>query len=309
MKTPLGIATLKARLGRDAELVARLAAPLWARVGRTIGPEDLSWTRTLAGDDGPRAAWGALEEAGGVTAPPSRLDAGGVARLCVALISPDDAVTRSDNSSDVLPRLVWTLPRAHVGHARRGTGYREAIINLIGRTRERLILLTPFVDLAGVGGILTPLLSAMLRGVEVTLLTHDALNIASYTSRAIEELRQEAERIGGNLSVYSAEAGTGRDRETRPLLHAKLVICDRQAILIGSANLTSHALASNLEAGVLLGAGAAEEAVPIVDELIATNCVYLVFRTGQQIRIDRERASFAGGTQRIIRQDPVELDE
>jgi len=283
MKTASSIVSLRARLGRDAELVARLAAPLWARVGRTIGPEDLSWTRTLAGDGGPHLVWDALGEAGGVTAPPSRLDAGGVARLCAALLSPDNAVTQGDNSSDKLPRLVWTLPCAHSGHASRGSGYREAIINLIGRTRERLILLTPFVDLAGVGGLLGPLLSAMLRGVEVTLLTHDALNIASYTSRAIEELRREAERIGGNLSVYSGESGTARDRQTHPLLHAKLVICDRQVILIGSANLTSHALASNLEAGVMLGAEAAEEAVPIVDEMIAANCVYLVFRTGQQI--------------------------
>jgi len=227
--------------------------------------------------------WGALEEAGGVTAPPSRVYAEGVTRLCVVLISPDNAVTQSDNRSDTSPRLVWTLPRVHTGCDSRGSGYLEAITNLIGRTRERLILLTPFIDLAGVGIILTPLLSAMHRQVQVTLFTHDALNIGSYTSKAIEELRREAVRIGGILSVYSAEAGIGRDRQTHPLLHAKLVICDRRAILIGSANLTSHAFASNLEAGVLLGPEAAEEAVLIVDEMIAANCVYFVFRTGEQV--------------------------
>jgi phosphatidylserine/phosphatidylglycerophosphate/cardiolipin synthase-like enzyme len=115
----------------------------------------------------------------------------------------------------------------------------------------------------------------------VVLLTQDALNIASFTSKAIEGLRREAERIGGQLTVYSAEAGSGRDRQTHPLLHSKLVISDNKNILIGSANLTSHALASNFEAGVLLGSDEALEALSVACDLIDSPCVYLVFKTDQ----------------------------
>jgi phosphatidylserine/phosphatidylglycerophosphate/cardiolipin synthase-like enzyme len=144
-------------------------------------------------------------------------------------------------------------------------------------------LVAPFIDSAGISGLLTALLSAMLRGVNVIFLTHDALNIASFTSRAIEELRREAERIGGQLAVYSAEAGSGRDRQTHPLLHSTLVISDNKSVLIGSANLTSHALASNFETGVLLGSDEAMEVAGIVHNLIKSSYVYLAFKTDQTL--------------------------
>jgi phosphatidylserine/phosphatidylglycerophosphate/cardiolipin synthase-like enzyme len=178
---------------------------------------------------------------------------------------------------------VLSLPLAHISHASRGSTYREAIGNLIAQAREQLILVAPFIDSAGISGLLTALLSAMLRGVNVIFLTHDALNIASFTSRAIEELRREAERIGGQLAVYSAEAGSGRDRQTHPLLHSKLVISDNKSVLIGSANLTSHALASNFETGVLLGSDEAMEVAGIVHNLIKSSYVYLAFKTDQTL--------------------------
>jgi phosphatidylserine/phosphatidylglycerophosphate/cardiolipin synthase-like enzyme len=276
-----GIATLRARLGRDTELVARLAAPLWARVGRTIRVEDLFWTRGLVGDDAPKIVWNALEEAAGCSSLALRLSAECVARLCSALTLPMSPVTPSNSREDNTPGLVWTLPLVHILHASRGSTYREAVVDLIAQAREQLIFVAPFIDSAGIGGLLPMILSAMLRGVKVVLFTHDALNIASFTSKAIEELRREAERIGGQLAVYSAEAGSGRDRQTHPLLHSKLVISDKRNILIGSANLTSHALASNFEAGVLLGSNEALEALGVVCDLIDSSRVYLAFKTDQ----------------------------
>src|SRR5271157_2514949 len=281
MEAASGIAMLTARLGRDTDLVARLAAPLWARVGRTIRVEDLSWTRNLAGEEGPGIVWRALEEVGGLLSGQSRLTAEGVAQLCTALISTPVSPSDSSDPERGLPQVVWTLPLAHNRHTSRGASYREAFVDLIDRSQKRLILVAPFVDSAGIGGLMIALLTAMLRRVEVTLLTNDALNIASFTSQAIEELRREAERVSGDLSVYTAEAGSGRDRLNHPLLHAKIVISDRKRVLIGSANLTSHALASNLEAGVLLGCEAVDEVLPIIEEMISASCVHLVFRTGQ----------------------------
>jgi phosphatidylserine/phosphatidylglycerophosphate/cardiolipin synthase-like enzyme len=116
-------------------------------------------------------------------------------------------------------------------------------------------------------------------GVTVRLFAHDALNIGTPTSRALEELRRAAERAKTDLSVYSAEAGTGRDRTLNPLFHAKLVVCDDRALLLGSANLTSFALGSNFEAGVLLGEAAAKESLFILEGILHARTVYLVFRT------------------------------
>ncbi|WP_158633654.1 phospholipase D-like domain-containing protein [Tautonia sociabilis] len=240
---------------------------------------DLSWVRPLAGEEGPEILWRALEEAGGVSGVESRLRADGVAKLCSSLVLSDVSTSGSETVEERACRIVWTLPIAHVAHARRGSSYRDAIIELINYSNKLLFIISPFVDSSGMAAILTPLLSAMLRGVQVTLVTHDAINLASFTSRAIEELRREAERVGGNLAVYSAEAGTGRDRQTHPLLHAKIVASDGKKVLIGSANLTSHALASNFEAGVLLGVESAEDVLHTMDDLLKSHFVYLVFST------------------------------
>jgi hypothetical protein len=79
---------------------------------------------------------------------------------------------------------------------------------------------------------------ALLRRVKVRPFVHDALNLGTPPSRAIEELRRDAQCQDGDLSVYSAEAGTGRDRPLHPLFHVKLVVSDDRKLLLGSANLT-----------------------------------------------------------------------
>lgn len=88
--------------------------------------------------------------------------------------------------------------------------------------------------------------------------------------------------LGGTriwIAIVVAGALTGRDRILNPLSHAKLVIRDERAVLVGSANLTSHALGGNFEAGVLLGGAAAEEALFMIDGVLRAKTVYLVFQT------------------------------
>jgi phosphatidylserine/phosphatidylglycerophosphate/cardiolipin synthase-like enzyme len=278
MSGPVNVTILQSLLGPDPDLIARLAAPLWARVGRPLAVTELGWVRALVGEQGPAALWNALQELNAVAGFPPRLQAPGLARLFSHLLALDEVKGQEEQQAP--PRLVWTLPTAHISYASRGGTYREAVIELIHQARQQLVLVSPFLDSVGIGRFLSPLMNALLRRVKVVVLTHDALNIASFTSRAIEELRQEAERARVNLTVYTGEAGSGRDRFTHPLLHAKLVICDHTRILVGSANLTSHALSVNLETGVLLGSTAAQEALAVIDGVIDTRCVHLVFCTG-----------------------------
>lgn len=273
------ISALNALLGENDELIARLAAPLWARAGRVISVSDLEWVRSIGGEAAPRILWSALKESKAIEGNPSRVSAAGLGRLFMLLLGV--ATDESPKSTDLPPRVVWTLPTMHPSHGSRGASYVSAIIDLIRAAKAQLLLVSPFIDMAGVGRLLEHLVDALLRGVRIILLTHDALNLSSVTSRAVEQLRQEAERARADLTLYSAEAGVGRDRVLNPLLHAKLVVCDTTQLLVGSANLTSYALSSNLETGVLLGSAAATEAWALINGVIEARCVYLVFRTNK----------------------------
>jgi phosphatidylserine/phosphatidylglycerophosphate/cardiolipin synthase-like enzyme len=272
----LAFRTLAARTSGHADLVARIAAPLWARVGRTVDAAELSWARSLLGDDGPHLLVKALQEFETLDLRTRTLSARGVSRFLSSLLG-DSAPADTSNAQS--PELVWTLPQSHSSRAMRGQTYLDCCLRLISEAKERLTLVSPIIDPAGIGALTMPVLGALSRGVAVRLLVHDGLNIGTPTSRTLEELRREAERAQCDLSVFSADAGVGRDRFLNPLFHAKLVIRDDLSLLLGSANLTSYALRSNFEAGVLLGKAAAKEALFILDGILNSKTVYLVFGT------------------------------
>jgi phosphatidylserine/phosphatidylglycerophosphate/cardiolipin synthase-like enzyme len=268
--------TLNALVAEREDLVSRMAAPLWSRVGRPLEASDLLWVRALLGEQGPEILIDALRELGALDVKTGALSARGLLHLLSFLLRNSDSTETTPTQP---PELVWTLPYDHEARSVRGQTYVDTCIRLINEATESLTLVSPFVDPAGLGAVYSPLLEALSRGVGVRLLVHDALDIGTPTSRALEELRREAERMRTDLSVYSAEAGSGRDRLRNPLFHAKFLIRDRHALLLGSANLTSHALGSNFEAGVLLGRAAANEALHILEGVLRARTVYLVFRT------------------------------
>jgi hypothetical protein len=266
---------LRALTSEHNDLVARIAAPLWSRVGRRIDAAELFWARSLLGENGPQllvqslTAHNALDQR-------SVLLARGLSRFLSSLLGD---VIPVDPLAAQSPELVWTLPHSHPAQSVRGRTYLDCCVRLIDEATSALALICPFIDPTGIGTLSVPLLKALSRRVAVRMFVHDALNIGTLTSRALEELRREAERKRVDLAVFSADAGVGRDRLLNPLLHAKLVIRDDQALLLGSANLTSYALGSNFEAGVLLGKTAAQEALFILDGILSANTVYLVFQT------------------------------
>jgi phosphatidylserine/phosphatidylglycerophosphate/cardiolipin synthase-like enzyme len=217
------------------------------------------------------------EEAGAVSGDPPVLLASPLAALLADLAG---AGARPSESEPEGPRLVWTLPAAHPLKARLGGGYLNITAALLEEACEGVVLVSPYVEVRGVGLLFDRLAGALSRGIATTLITHDLSDIASTNSRAVEELRKEAERVSGRLQVFSATSTTGRDRERYPLLHAKLLIVDRRKLLLGSANLTSYGLSSNFEAGTLLGQRDAQEADEMVQCLIEAGLVQRVFRTG-----------------------------
>ncbi len=83
-----------------------------------------------------------------------------------------------------------------------------------------MVLVSPPVEGRGIGYLFDRLSGALVRGVATMMVAHDLSDIVSTNSRAVEDLRREAERVGGLLEVFSATSATGRDREHHPLLRA-----------------------------------------------------------------------------------------
>lgn len=245
----------------DDARTARLGAALWSLAGRKLELRDLSWAVGLFGPDGDRLLFDALKEGGAIG------DKGAMTPRSLACWF--GALTGSAGPV----RLVWTLPSRHpMAHAA-GNSYIEAILNLVDGSESELIMTSPFIQEAGMSCLEGSLVEALGRGVEILLLTLQAENLSSSQSIAIEELRREACRMGKTLKVFTVEAGS------RAMIHAKLVISDRARVIIGSANLTGLGLEQSFEAGVILGAKEASEAVNAVFGLFDSGLARLVFST------------------------------
>jgi hypothetical protein len=79
--TPSAGEQLRVLLGGSKETLARIAAPLWARVGRRLTPSDLDWARCLGADHAPQALWEAFLQTGALPGHPAVLRASPLVRF------------------------------------------------------------------------------------------------------------------------------------------------------------------------------------------------------------------------------------
>ncbi|MBE0448463.1 MAG: hypothetical protein IBX64_10285 [Actinobacteria bacterium] len=239
------MARLRSSLAAHPEAVASTAAALWARTGHKIKAHDLEWARGLGTEDDEQLLWDALEEIGAITQ--GVLDPEGLQRFLDELVlGQPSAEGRSQTS------IVWTLPEQHPAAKLRGRSLLSAAVSLIQQSNDTLLLTAPFIDKKGFGVLMESLESALARGVEVTILSHNLLDIASLASASVEGLRQSAQQLPGKFKIYSAVVNSDAPRAEHPLLHAKLIIADDNKALVSSANLTIYGLTSNFEVGVLV---------------------------------------------------------
>lgn len=138
--------------------------------------------------------------------------------------------------------LVWTGPQTSV--PLRQT--REALRDLTKSARKSLILVSfsAYRD----DDITSQLLEASARGVEVILILETTADSRGGLDR---EGRSAFDALGQTAQFYSwplAKRSTGLNS----YLHAKTVIADQGAALLGSANLSGAAMDRNMELGVLI---------------------------------------------------------
>lgn len=257
--------------------LTRAARALWAQAGRATTYRDLAWADDLLGPGGRQGLWGLLLEHGALTGEGETLQAAPLAEVIAGL----HGHRRGE------PELLWTLPEmlltlvnGPAGGSSSPTPYLTGLIQIIDTAQTHLRLMSPYLAPSGVTAVSEALLRALARGVRTTLIAQDLHDLASLQSRAVEPLRQAAERLGAGLSVHSARHASG-------LLHAKLAVADQREVVLGSANMTGHGLgvnADNFEVGVRLGPLQAREVARVYDDLLASPLVAHVFTTRDEGR-------------------------
>jgi phosphatidylserine/phosphatidylglycerophosphate/cardiolipin synthase-like enzyme len=235
-----------------AELIRRVATLDAARrLGQAL------WSKALLGEGGNQLLWGALVESGAVDQH-GKLKPAGLSRLLCKISGSDP--------KDETPAIVWTLPDL-LSEEPGNSSYFEAAKSVIDNAKHAIWIVSPFVEAYGVGRLIEALLAALGRGVSVTIVAHDVGDLTEFSSQALEEFRRESVHMSGPLAIYSVEANG------RLLVHSKIILSDTDAVIIGSANITRRGLGENLEAGVLLGGGAATQVLQKLQQLVSSSLV------------------------------------
>lgn len=142
------------------------------------------------------------------------------------------------------------------------TDTRDAFLHLARRARERLVIMTPFIDSVGAtwAGDLFESTSAphrhlVVRGVE---------QLSSCGDGGVR-LRASATKISDYSIAYQRDDGVAQ-LET---FHAKIVLADGIAAYVGSANFLYRSRETNLECGFLLEGDAVAPVAVLVDAVLA----------------------------------------
>jgi phosphatidylserine/phosphatidylglycerophosphate/cardiolipin synthase-like enzyme len=135
--------------------------------------------------------------------------------------------------------VVWTGPSSTVTSSRLTSA---VVIELIDSAHDEIAL----VSFATYGQHIRPALDqAAARGVHVVLLLESPSDNARYTGTSYPFPGLRAQRL----------SWPSDRRPARAAIHAKIIVIDRKTALVGSANLTGHAMDHNLECGVLIQGG------------------------------------------------------
>lgn len=142
--------------------------------------------------------------------------------------------------------VVWTGPESGITTGRLTAA---TVTELIHEARREILLVSYATRTEP--AIHAALTAAASRGVEITLLAENPADNPAYTARGIPFPGLAATRLRWPVSKRSPGAA----------LHAKIIVVDDRIALITSANLTSRAMETNLECGILIRGGPQPRAV------------------------------------------------
>ena len=169
-------------------------------------------------------------------------------------------------------QLVVTLPPepSRIGHELQRaaatsftvlTDTKDAFLHLARRAKDRLVVMTPFIDATGLDW-----------AVELFANTQAARRILVVRGAdQIPQLGLAAERLRSlvtDLHDYRFETVDAEGRSVLETFHAKVVLADGLAAYVGSANLLYRSREANLECGFLLEGSAVAPVAVVVDAVL-----------------------------------------
>ena len=187
----------------------------------------------------------------------SALAAGGVSGIC-------NGITQAINSiSDGTDRL--SLAVTGMGWLGAGVPAVERTLTELLASAEQEMLLTVYSMTPGTGRVWEAIEKALATGIRCTL-------VANRIDEQHPDIRSMflglADRYPGVLRIYNFMGADNRDA-----LHAKLVIVDRKAALVGSANLTFHGMVSAHELAIVVRGPTVDLIATRVDLLLQSRFV------------------------------------
>ena len=142
--------------------------------------------------------------------------------------------------------VVWTGPESGITTSRLTAA---AVIGLIHEARREILLVSYATRTEH--AIHAALTEAAGRGVEIALLAENPADNPSYTANGTPFPGLHAVRLRWPAS----------QRPHGAALHAKIIVVDDRIALVTSANLTSRAMESNIECGILIRGGQRPRAI------------------------------------------------
>jgi phosphatidylserine/phosphatidylglycerophosphate/cardiolipin synthase-like enzyme len=174
----------------------------------------------------------------------ARLDGQNPAFVAGALAGAATAVRRARARQSI--DVVWTGPESGIATSRLTAA---TVIGLVGEARQE-ILLVSYATMTD-PGLNAALAEAAGRGVEITLVTEQHTDNASYHGPEVPFPGLRAIRLHWPATRRTSGAS----------LHAKIIVVDDEIALVTSANLTSRAMEANLECGILVRGGPQPRAI------------------------------------------------
>jgi len=155
--------------------------------------------------------------------------------------------------------VVWTGPESHVTSSRLTAA---TVVDLVSQAKAEILLVSFATQTDQL--ISVALHQASVRGVAITLLAERHADNPSYSGVSVPFPGLEALRLYWPAS----------ERQPGAALHAKIIVIDDRIALVGSANLTSRAMETNLECGILVRGGSQPRAIrEHVADLYAAGCL------------------------------------
>lgn len=161
-------------------------------------------------------------------------------------------------------RLMEVLPKQKFGWARLHNT-RDALIALASTARNRLVILSPFLDDVGMVWV-EELFAAPLAGVERILIVRG-------TDSSLRELLDSRQSEHATKGIRAFRYAIRHDPHTRDAkietFHAKIVLCDNDAAYIGSSNMNRASRELSLECGVHIAGPCVRPVATLIDSILS----------------------------------------